>query len=87
MSGVSGAGTMVYRSRDLKHWERPVAVFTTSEMQWAQTGGWAPEVHRRKDKYYLFTTVHDGHPSLLPPGRKGRCDRAKWNFAARSISE
>ena len=68
MSGVSGVGTMVYRSRDLKHWERPVVVFTTSEMQWAQKGAWAPEVHRWKGKYYLFTTVHDD-TKPLPPGR------------------
>ena len=30
ISGVQGAGTMVYRSRDLKHWKRPVVAFTAS---------------------------------------------------------
>ena len=30
MSGVQGAGTMVYRSKDLKHWEKPVLVFRKS---------------------------------------------------------
>jgi beta-xylosidase len=68
MSGVQGVGTMVYRSKDLKHWEKPVVVFTTSEMHWAQKGAWAPEVHRWKGKYFLFTTVHD-NTKPLPPGR------------------
>jgi beta-xylosidase len=68
MSGVQGPGTMVYRSKDLKHWEKPVAVFSTAEMHWAQKGAWAPEVHRWKGKYYLFTTVHDD-TKPLPPGR------------------
>jgi hypothetical protein len=68
VSGVSGVGTMAYRSRDLKHWEKPVVVFTASEMKWAQKGGWAPEVHRWKGKYYLFTTIHDD-TKPLPPGR------------------
>ena len=68
MSGVQGAGTMVYRSKDLKHWEKPVAVFSASEMQWAQKGAWAPEVHRWRGRYYLFTTVHDD-TKPLPPGR------------------
>ncbi|WP_263372786.1 glycoside hydrolase family 43 protein [Granulicella aggregans] len=68
LSGVSVAGTMVYRSVDLKHWEPPVLVFRTSEMRWAQSGAWAPEVHRWKGKYYLFTTVFDDSKPL-PPGR------------------
>jgi sucrose-6-phosphate hydrolase SacC (GH32 family) len=33
MSGVQGAGTMVYRSQDLKHWQKSVLVFSASEMQ------------------------------------------------------
>lgn len=68
MSGAQGRGTMVYRSKDLKHWARPVLVFSTSELHWAQNGAWAPEVHRWKGKYVLFTTVHDD-TKPLPPGR------------------
>ena len=68
LSGVQGTGTMVYRSIDLKQWEKPVVVFSTSEMHWAQKGAWAPEVHRWKGRYYLFTTVHDD-TKPLPPGR------------------
>jgi beta-xylosidase len=66
MSGAQGAGTMVYRSTDLKHWQKPVVVFSTLEMQWAQKGAWAPEVHRWMGKYYLFTTVHDDTRPLSP---------------------
>jgi len=68
LSGTAGTGTMVYRSHDLKHWQPPVMVFHTSEMHWAQQGAWAPEVHRWRGKYYLFTTVHDD-TKPLPPGR------------------
>ncbi len=68
MSGVQGAGTMVYRSKDLKHWRKPVLVFSASEMHWAQKGAWAPEVHQWKGRYYLLTTVHD-ETRPLAPGR------------------
>ncbi len=68
ISGVQGAGTMVYRSKDLKRWGKPLVVFSASEMHWAQKGAWAPEVHPWKGKYYLFTTVHDD-TKPLPPGR------------------
>lgn len=66
ISCVQGVGTMVYRSQDLKHWQKPVLVFSASEMRWAQKGAWAPEVHRWKGKYYLFTTVHDDTKPLAP---------------------
>ena len=68
LSGAQGAGTMVYRSKDLQHWQHPVVVFRTAEMQWAQNGAWAPEVHPWRGRFYLFTTVHD-ETRPLPPGR------------------
>lgn len=68
MTGVNEVGTMVYRSRDLRHWEPPVVVFRANEMRWAQHGAWAPEVHRWHGKYYLFTTVHD-ESKPLPAAR------------------
>ncbi|MDQ1050161.1 beta-xylosidase [Streptomyces sp. V4I2] len=70
VSGVDGTGTMVYRSRDLRDWTRPVVVFLTAEQQgiWATDGGWAPEVHAWGDRYYLFTTLHDqDKPLPVPP--------------------
>ncbi|WP_328753476.1 glycoside hydrolase family 43 protein [Streptomyces sp. NBC_00285] len=75
VSGVEGVGTMVYRSRDLREWTRPVVVFRAGEQEgiWAADGGWAPEVHERAGRYYLFTTLHDENSPLPvpPPGRWG----------------
>ncbi|QNP76208.1 family 43 glycosylhydrolase [Streptomyces roseirectus] len=61
LTGVEGAGTMVYRSADLREWEAPVVVFLASEQEggWATEGAWAPEVHERAGRYYLFTTLHN----------------------------
>ncbi|MBK3572720.1 family 43 glycosylhydrolase [Streptomyces sp. MBT65] len=75
VSGVEGVGTMVYRSRDLREWTRPVVVFRAAEQPnpWASDGGWAPEVHAWGGRYYLFTTLHDeDSPLPVPPtGRWG----------------
>ncbi|MET7480579.1 glycoside hydrolase family 43 protein [Streptomyces sp. NPDC005648] len=75
VSGVDGVGTMVYRSRDLLDWERPVVVFRTADQEglWATDGGWAPEVHPWQGRYYLFTTLHDQDEPLPapPPGKWG----------------
>ncbi|MFL5994375.1 MAG: family 43 glycosylhydrolase, partial [Streptomyces sp.] len=73
VSGVEGVGTMVYRSRDLRDWARPVVVFRTDEQAgiWARDGGWAPEVHAWGGRYYLFTTLHD-ESRVLPVPPAGR---------------
>jgi beta-xylosidase len=70
VSGVDGTGTMVYRSRDLREWMRPVVVFLAAEQSgiWATDGGWAPEVHEWAGRYYLFTTLHNQEQPLpVPP--------------------
>lgn len=59
MSGVAGVGTMVYKSKDLLNWEKPVAVFLVPEESFAGQGAWAPEVHEYQGHYYLFTTLHN----------------------------
>ncbi|MET9908999.1 glycoside hydrolase family 43 protein [Streptomyces sp. NPDC006476] len=75
VSGVEGVGTMVYRSRDLREWQRPVVVFLAGEQPgiWASDGGWAPEVRPWDSRYYLFTTLHDENRPLPvpPPNRWG----------------
>jgi len=55
------AGVIAYTSKDLIKWERPRLVFEIPEGFWADrnAGPWAPEVHKYKDKYYLFATFHD----------------------------
>jgi beta-xylosidase len=68
MSGDARLGTMMYASRDLKHWTRPKLVFTLPAGTWARAGSWAPEVHAWKGKWYLFTTFHDAAATL---GRSG----------------
>lgn len=69
MTGDPRLGTMVYASRDLKHWTRPRLVFALPKDSWARGGAWAPEVHHWKGKWYLFTTFHD-ESALLPPQGK-----------------
>lgn len=58
-------GVVVYKSKDLEHWEKPQYVFKTPPNWWAsdQHGVWAPEVHAYQGKYYLFATfTHPDRP-------------------------
>ena len=67
MTGDKGVGTMAYTSKDLKHWTAPKVVFTVPEGFWAEQGGWAPEVHAYKGKFYLFTTLHNEKKEIPQP--------------------
>ncbi len=67
LSGTCGVGTMVYTSKDLLNWEKPKAVFIVPGDAFAQQGGWAPEVHEYKGRYYLFTTLHNEARVLSAP--------------------
>ncbi len=67
MTGVTRTGTMVYKSKDLASWDGPFNVFQVPEGFWATQGGWAPEVHEYKGKFYLFTTVHDQQKIIARP--------------------
>ena len=67
VSGVEGIGTMVYRSTDLQHWQKPVVVFTVPPDCFGNSGAWAPEVHLYHGRYYLLTTVHDESKALAEP--------------------
>ncbi|WP_334183350.1 glycoside hydrolase family 43 protein [Novosphingobium sp.] len=67
MTGDARPGTMVYTSRDLRHWTKPRLVFAIPPGIWADAGAWAPEVHRWKGKWYLFTTLHN--EALPLPGQ------------------
>lgn len=67
LSGTPGVGTMVYKSKDLQNWEKPKAVFIVPDTAFAQQGGWAPEVHEYKGRYYLLTTLHNDRKTLAEP--------------------
>lgn len=67
VSGTPGVGTMVYKSKDLLNWEKAKAVFIVPETSFARQGGWAPEVHEYKGRYYLFTTLHNEQTTLAEP--------------------
>jgi len=69
MTHVQRTGAMVYASKDLKHWSAPKVVFTVPEVFWAEDGGWAPEVHQWKGKFYLLTTLHNQKKPLAVEGR------------------
>ena len=52
-------GVRAYTSKDLITWEGPHMVWITPEHFWPDTEMrtvWAPELHRYKDKHYLFLT-------------------------------
>ncbi len=51
-------GVEVFKSTQLKEWEGPIKVLSLPDGNWATGGIWAPEVHRYKNKYYLFATVN-----------------------------
>ncbi|MFG6440222.1 glycoside hydrolase family 43 protein [Roseateles sp. LKC17W] len=66
-TGRQAIGVMAYRSRDLKHWSKPELVFQLPADTWAVEGCWAPEVHRWRNKWYLFVTVHNERLPLADP--------------------
>ena len=52
-------GVRAYTSKDLKTWEGPHMIFQTPANFWPGAdirSIWAPELHRYRDKYYLFLT-------------------------------
>ena len=46
----------VYTGTDLEHWDGPETIFTAPEGFWATKHFWAPEVHKYKEKYYMFAS-------------------------------
>lgn len=49
-------GLDVYESCDLENWSEGKTIFEASEDFWGKYQFWAPEVHRYKDKFYLFAS-------------------------------
>ena len=54
--GGTAPGFDVYISDDLDEWSDPKEVFRQHGGFWSDRDYWAPEVHRYKDKYYLFAS-------------------------------
>jgi len=65
MYGSGGNGMVMARaSKDLKNWTDRFVVYKFPAEHWAGAKApcWAAEVHKYKDKYYLFTTSDNGKP-------------------------
>lgn len=80
MVGPGRGGIMQYTSKDLAIWDGPRQVYTTPPGVWGdiQVGGiWAPEIHKYKEKYYLFFTYDTRTPlaDLNPPTKAQRSQR------------
>jgi len=51
-----GPGFMVYHSSDLKEWHGPSVAFQYRVGFWSDREYWAPEVHKYRDRYYMFAS-------------------------------
>ena len=49
-------GLDVYISDDLNEWSPALEVFSKPENFWADMNFWAPEVHKYKNKFYMFVS-------------------------------
>jgi arabinan endo-1,5-alpha-L-arabinosidase len=64
IASARGAAVRAYTSQDLVNWHGPEIIFRTPEDLWGDikiVGIWAPEMHRYRDKYYLFLTFDTRH--------------------------
>jgi beta-xylosidase len=86
LTGVKRVGTMTYTSKDLKHWSRPKVVFTVPEGFWAEQGGWAPEVHAYRGRFYLLTTLHNETKEIPQPRPLGHTTYMRGTIIAVSDS-
>ena len=54
--GYRTGGFDVYISEDLNHWREPSICFDSEKYGLNEGVNWAPEVHKYKEKYYMFAT-------------------------------
>lgn len=54
---TSATGLDVYVSEDLENWSEAVECFAVPEGFWANKEVWAPEVHKYRDKFYMFVSL------------------------------
>ena len=81
-AGVERKAVVVFKTRDLDHWEDPITVFEVPLDHWGRETAWAPEVHRYNGKYYLFATLTSQETLPTPPGRPQNVRRGTEIFAA-----
>jgi beta-xylosidase len=84
LTGEKRRGTMVYESKDLKHWSKPTVVFVPPDDFWAHDGAWAPEVHLYRGHFYLFTTLHNEARPIPQPRPMGRPTYVRGTLIAMS---
>jgi beta-xylosidase len=76
VTGDRRLGIMAYASADLAHWRKPRLVFALPPDNWADDGGWAPEVHRWQGRWYLFATFHNTKAAIPAKGKRPNHRRA-----------
>lgn len=54
--GQNVGGFDVYKSTDLEQWSAPVTCFDSEKNGFNRQVNWAPEVHKYKDRFYMFAT-------------------------------
>ena len=54
--GQRTKGFDVYVSTDLENWSEPIECFNSDKYNMNSNVNWAPEVHKYKEKYYMFAT-------------------------------
>lgn len=54
--GQKTHGFDVYVSTDLENWSEPIECFNSEKHNMNTNVNWAPEVHKYKNKYYMFAT-------------------------------
>jgi beta-xylosidase len=80
MVGPGRGGVREYSSKDLITWNGPTQVYTIPNDVWGNirvTDVWAPEIHKYKDKYYLFLTFNTNtrFEDQNPPGKPPKSQR------------
>lgn len=57
--GGPATGFDCYTSKDLDHWDGPIAAFRPPPGFWADIQYWAPEVHALEGRFFMFATFAD----------------------------
>ncbi len=87
LSGEETIGIMVYKSKDLKNWEKPKLAFRLPPNIWDNGGAWAPEVHFINNRYHMLVTLHNEGLKLPEKGNLKPYRRATIRAVSRSLDE